>query len=267
MAAGRSRFAPGFGRLVSLGLLVAVCLPGCSWNREFARRGAVLDTLSARVVRLESEQRQQSQQLIETRADILNELENLGRALDELDARITDQEERLARIGRKLGVWSTGAVPGPTDVAPDSGAAIPESLLARPDTMPAPVDDPGIDPDQLYNTAYLDFTRGQYQVAIAGFQQFLVMFPDSDLADNAQYWIGECHYALGELLKAEEELKRVAVRYPDGNKVVAAAYKLGLVYYAQNRKDAARRQLERVVADYPGTTEAKLASERLAQEQ
>jgi len=264
MAVGRLRFTPGFGRLLSLGLSAAVLFTGCAWKREYVRRGAVLDSLSGRAVRLEQEQERQARQMVETRADILNELQGLRRSLDELDARITDQEERLARIGRKLGVWYSGSAPGP-EIPADTSSTIPDSLLVRGDTLPVPVDS-GIDPDQLYNTAYLDFTRGQYQVAIAGFQQFIQMFPDSDLADNAQYWIAESHYALGELLKAEEEFRKVPLRYPEGNKVVSAEYKLGLVYYAQNRKEHARKQLEMVVAKYPGTTEARLAEERLAQE-
>jgi TolA-binding protein len=61
-----------------------------------------------------------------------------------------------------------------------------------------------------------------------------------------------------------EEFKKVLIRYPTGNKVPAASYKLGLVYQTQGRLDAARRQFESVIEKYPGTTEAKLAQERLS---
>ena len=89
------------------------------------------------------------------------------------------------------------------------------------------------------------------------------MFPESDMADNAQYWKAECYYSLAELPKAEVEFGLVLTRYPGGNKVPAAAYKLGLVYLAQNRKQDATHQFQDVIAKYPGTTEAKLAQDRL----
>ena len=113
--------------------------------------------------------------------------------------------------------------------------------------------------------AYADYLKGNFSLAIDGFKIYLDNFSQSPFADNALYWIGECWYSLGELAKAETEFKNVLIRYPMGNKVPAATYKLGLVYQTQNRADAARRQFEAVVEKYPGTTEAKLAQERLNQ--
>ena len=260
-AAGRSLTAFSL-----LGLLAASLFTGCSWHDEFVRRGVVLDSVAARVDRIEGTQEEQAGYLRETRARSLTELDGIDARLSELESRVIDLDERLARIGRKLGVWySVSAVPDtglPADsVPPDSGVApAPDTVGVGPDTVRT-----GIDPDQLYNTAYLDFTRGKYEVAIAGFEQYLQMFPDTDVSDNAQYWIGESRYSLGDLNVAEEEFKKVLIRHPTGNKVPAATYKLGLVYQTQGREDAARRQFEAVVEKYPGTTEARLAQERLSQ--
>lgn len=200
-------------------------------------------------------------------AQLLAEIDRVREEQAAVDNRLVDLNERIARIGRRLGVWQTATVPQeslPVDPAAGTDSGEVGEPGPAPDTAEFRLETPaGVDPDQLYNTAYLDFTRGMYRIAIAGFDQYIQMFPDSDLADNAQYWIGECFYAEGELGRAEEEFKKVLIRYPAGNKVPAATYKLGLVYLAQNRADAAQRQFEAVVEKYPGTTEAKLARERL----
>ncbi|MBM3315918.1 tol-pal system protein YbgF [candidate division WOR-3 bacterium] len=222
---------------------------GCSLNREYVRRGQVLDSLDYRLKRVEAEQAWQAEQQNRLRADQLTELEGLGARLDQIDARLTDLYDRLDRIGRKLGLGRGDITPIASDTAETVAVVTPPG---------------GADPDKLYNTAYLDFSRGKYRVAVGGFEQFIELFPESENADNARYWIGECYYSLGALDTAETEFKRVVAEYPDGNKVPAAAYKLGLVYQAQGRLAAAKQQLADVVRKYPGTTEAKLAQDRLA---
>jgi len=131
---------------------------------------------------------------------------------------------------------------------------------------PAPGDSAAkgaVTPRALYDAAYQDLTRGNHGLAILGFQEVLTKFPQSELADNAQYWIGECYYSLGKYDDAEREFKLVAARYPDGNKLSAAMYKLGMVYVAVKRLPEARSQFKRVIQQYPGTHEADLSQERL----
>ncbi len=257
MTASRFRAAARIGLVLSLGLL-AVFFNRCSLHREYVRRGVVLDSLA---VRTERNAETQLSFLRDLRAQTLTELETIQRRIEELEARLIDLDERLARIGRRLGVWyEAGTETGMP--APDTERTKAES--AKTAIVPPNPNRAGIDPDQLYNTAYLDFTRGKYQLAVAGFDQFLQNFPDSDLADNAQYWKAECYYSMNDLTRAEEEFKLVLTKYPTGNKIASAAYKLGLVYLAQNRQTEAKRQLQEVIAKYPGTTEAKLAQERLS---
>jgi len=264
MTASRFRFTARGVLAVTWGLLAVSSFSGCGWHREYVRRGVAIDSLAARV---EADQAERADWLRQFRAELLTELDVLTERIGQLEARSLDQEEQLARIGRKLGVWRS-SLAGPDSVVNVVTDTLPADTVP-PDTI-VPLPDTGagaVDPDQLYATAYLDFTRGKYQVAIAGFRQYLQMFPTSDLADNAQYWIGECHHSLGELMNAEQEFKRVISDYPDGNKVPAAEYKLGLVYLAQNRPADAGRQFQAVVEKYPGTTEARLAQERLSPQQ
>src|SRR5439155_27089530 len=84
------------------------------------------------------------------------------------------------------------------------------SAAPTPSTGPAPGSAPGtaptspglrpttgaLQPQDIYQAAYLDFSKGSYALAIAGFREFLRRFPEHELAGNAQYWIGEAHYSL-----------------------------------------------------------------------
>lgn len=248
MTAGRLQQAAKLILVAGWGLPVLL-LPGCAIQREYVRRGQVLDSLAVRVTRSEQALARQEEELRRFRADLLTDLEAITGQLERLSAQNLDLNDRIDRLSRKLGI-------GYGDITPPDSARGRDSASRR---AAAPV----IDGDQLYNTAYLDFTRGKYDVAISGFRRFIEEFPGSENADNAQYWIGECYYSQGKYDTALIELQRVISRYPNGNKASAAAYKIALVYQQQGDEARAREQLNRVVRDYPNSAEAKLARDRL----
>ncbi len=231
-------------------LCLTMTTVGRSVYREYVRRGELLDTIALRVQRVEKEQKAQKEFLNRLRADCITGIEKVESQVQELDDELVDLGERVDRIGRRVGAWRGELGPEPTAPA--------ETAVFKPDTLIS-----GIDADRLYNTAYLDFTRGEYQVALTGFRRFLKLFPSSEMADNAQYWIGECFYSLNQLDSAEMEFKRVIIEYPEGNKVPDAIYKLGVLYEMQGKSNAARRQFKEVIEKYPKSPAAKLAEERL----
>ncbi len=254
MAASRHCLARTIIVLWGSSLLAVILFNGCGIHREYVRRGEVLDTIAVRLYRLEKRQARQEEEIVRVRADGLNAIEKIEGQMSAVDAELADLAERIERIGRRVGAWRGEITTG----VPVAG----ETVVVVPDTSAA-----GIDADQLYNTAYIDFTKGEYQMAIIGFRRFIQLFPASEMADNALYWVGECFYSLNQLDSAEVEFKQVKNRYPDGNKVPAAIYKLGLIYQLQGRKSAAQEKFDEVVQNYPSSPEAKLAQERLKTEQ
>ncbi|MBI4378548.1 MAG: caspase family protein, partial [Nitrospinae bacterium] len=56
--------------------------------------------------------------------------------------------------------------------------------------------------EEIFNTAYSDFLKGSFQLAITGFRSYIEKYPDTELAGKSQYWIGECYYSMGEYEKA-----------------------------------------------------------------
>ncbi|MBM3322707.1 tol-pal system protein YbgF [candidate division WOR-3 bacterium] len=228
------------------GLLAVVVLSGCSVQREYVRRGQLLDSLAARVNRMEQRQLDQDQQQARMRADLMTQFDLLDERFQQLSAQIIDMTQQVDRLGRR---------PARRPESPES--------LPGPDLTGLPDDTTGRREEQAYSTAYLDYMKGKYDLAITGFEDFIQRFPQSDNADNARYWVGECYYSMGRFDDAEREFRRVLVDWPDGNKASGAAYKLALVYLAQKRKPEALSQLRKVVKNYPGTSEARLAQDRL----
>src|SRR5215470_3182279 len=81
--------------------------------------------------------------------------------------------------------------------------------------------------EQLFAAAYSDYSRGNFDLALSEFKQYVETYPSSELADNAQYWIGEILYAQKKLPAAVAELEKVAVISPNGDKTTVALYKRG----------------------------------------
>ncbi|MEO0077632.1 MAG: tol-pal system protein YbgF [candidate division WOR-3 bacterium] len=245
MTAGRPRLRTrvllGAGR----GLLAVVVLSGCSIQRAYVRRGQLIDSTAVRVDRMEQRQLEQDQKLAQLRADILTQLDVLDQRFQQLSAQIIDMTQQVDRLGRR------------------ARRTEPLESLPGKSTSFLPEDTTGRSEEQAYSTAYLDYMKGKYELAIAGFEDFIRRFPNSDNADNARYWIGECYYSMGRYEDAEREFRRVLADWPDGNKASGAAYKLALVYLAQKRKPEALSQLRKVIKNYPGTSEARLAQDRL----
>ena len=89
---------------------------------------------------------------------------------------------------------------------------------------------PNVAPQKAYDAAFNDYTGGQYDLAIEGFNFYLKTFPKSDRADDAQLNIGNSYYALGNFREAVTAFQRVISDYPQTDSVPAAYYKLGLSY-------------------------------------
>jgi tol-pal system protein YbgF len=149
-------------------------------------------------------------------------------------------------------------VPSPTPVKLHPVAALPAKTKA-----PAAHAPKGSSAD-LYNNALLDLRAGRHDDAIAGLRTFVRLHAQHDLADNAQYWLGECFYDRKDYASAAREFAKVASEFPTGNKVPDAQLKLGLSYAALGNARAARTALSDVVRRFAQHPAASLAEAKLA---
>jgi tol-pal system protein YbgF len=160
-------------------------------------------------------------------------------------------------------------VPGP---GPTAGAMPPAA------SPPAAAAGTARQASDLYQTAYIDYTRGNYNLAIAAFKEFIRLYPGSDLAEKAQYWIGEAHFSLArdlaargdrdratqEFERAVQEFRRVLINYPRGDRVPTALYKEALTLIELKQPSLAEARLQFIVDQFPSTEEAAKAKEELA---
>jgi tol-pal system protein YbgF len=118
----------------------------------------------------------------------------------------------------------------------------------------------------VYSQAFDALKAGSYSVAITGFQDFLNQYPTSQLAPNAQYWLGEAHYVNRDFAAAESAFQAVLDKWPTSGKAADAMLDLGNTQLAQGKTAKGRATLQRVVSQYAGTDAANRAQTRLKQD-
>jgi len=198
------------------------------------------------------------------------QLSAMNARIDGLTAEVNRLSARLDELAQRRDSQSRpqGAVPG-----------------ARPAPSPVPTPSPsgGARPrgdgtaEESYKAAYLDFTKGNYTLAIAEFREFVQRHPDAPQADGAQYWIGESYFSMGRaaasagqadkareaLEQSVQEFRKVFVNYPRGRQVPTALYKEALALVELKQVKVARARLQYLVDNFPQSEEAPLARERL----
>jgi len=228
------------------------------------------------VARLNSSVSEQTQQLLKSNADTGVKLGELSTAIEQLQAKLEDTNRRLSQLSQQIAETQgdllrmrggTSALPPgtPPGSAPGTNPASPR--IGEPSANPGRPTDavvrPAAGPSELYDTAYADYTKGRYALAIQGFQEYLQSYPSTDLSDNAQYWIGESHYAQKKHAEAIADFDRLLKEWPKSDKAPAALLKKGYALLELGQKAEAVVQLQYVIHEHPSSEEARLARARL----
>ncbi len=157
--------------------------------------------------------------------------------------------------------------PGPRPQAPRQSTATVTPAEPEPEATPAQgAAGNGISSvaQSLYDRGYTLYHQGRFLDAEASFQRFIQAYPDTELTDNAQYWIGECRFSRGDTKGALAAFQETARRYPEGNKVPDALLKAGESMAKLGDVEGARKAYQDVKKRFPGTTAAAVADDRLA---
>ncbi len=119
--------------------------------------------------------------------------------------------------------------------------------------------------DQQYGQAYSDYLRGNYQLAIAQFQNYVKCFGQTEGAGNAQYFIGDAYYKLLDYKSAVPEFDKLLQSYPTNSKIATARFKKGDSLLKIDRRKEAIDEFKLLMQNNPGTPEAKQAEQILSQ--
>ena len=259
------------GLLLVLAATIAV-LPGC-YAKRFKRMDLELAALGERADSLQAEQARTRAELADVRTQVAaheqtmrslragtqTRSEELIGRIEQLESRLEDQRQQLDDLSGRVRTRSSvlDSVMTPLSKPP---AGKPPAGKAPASANPSSVK---VDPTAAYDQAVLDFTQGRFPLALSEFRAFVAANGTTDLADNAQYGVGESFYAVGQYDSAAAAYRDVVEKWPEGDKVPAALYKLGIAYQKSNRSPEARTTFRTLIDKYPRTGEARLAEERL----
>ena len=118
-------------------------------------------------------------------------------------------------------------------------------------------------PRELYSQAYADYARGNYDLAIQGFTEYIRNYPATDFTDNAQYWIGECLYGKKMYAEAIEAWNVLFRDYPSSDKLPDGRVKKGMALERLGRRSQALVEYRYVVDRFPNSQAARIAREHL----
>ncbi|MDE0157916.1 MAG: tol-pal system protein YbgF [Gammaproteobacteria bacterium] len=118
--------------------------------------------------------------------------------------------------------------------------------------------------EAAYRHAFNLLKQSLYDPAIKAFREFLMRYPGTEYAGNAQFWLAEAYYVNSRFGQALVEYGTLVQRYPESPKLAQATLKAAFCQHELGQVEAARRQLDEIIQQYPGTTAASLAQDRLA---
>jgi tol-pal system protein YbgF len=258
--------------------LIAACLAPLAWaaNKDTERLQIQIANLQAQMSEL---QRRSDDSLKEIKR--LNELladqgAQARKNAQDRQAReeawqlaLKDITDRLGEINEKLSSQPPQAMAasaygnspsptgepsaGPAGSAPNTGAVATPPVAGA--AAPAP--------RELYSQAYADYARGNYDLAIQGFQEYLRTYPNTEFSDNGQYWIGECLYGKQKYAEAIEAWNVLFRDFPSSDKLPDARFKKGLALERLGRRSQALVEYRYVIDRYPNSEAGRKAREKL----
>ena len=273
-------------RFVPLSLVAAslAALAGCVSSDDIEGLHRQMSDIETQIQALERKSNtnvsQQTSQLLKSNADTGVKLNELTVKMEQLEAKLEDTNRRLSQLSQQIAetqgdlarLRGSAAVAPPSSIAP----APAPTPAGRPGPISAPSSGPPDtavvrpagsvgrpSPTELYETAYGDYGKGRYALAIQGFQEYVEAYPNTDLTDNAQYWIGESHYAQKKYKEAIADFDKVLKTWPKSDKASAALLKKGYALLELGQKPEAVVELQYVIHEYPTAEEARLARARL----
>ena len=172
-------------------------------------------------------------------------LKNYGNTIDHFSQTVSQNQNRIQRIESYVGYE-----PGGTDVAKVKDAPPPKDKMSE---------------EELYEVSKQAYDRADYETARQGFEKFLEIYPKSDKADNARFWIGEIYFTEEWYPEAIVEYQKVIENYPKGNKIQSAYLKQGIAFHKLGESANALQVFKALIEKFPDANESKIARQKVSQ--
>ena len=279
-------------RLTGAGIFISLLFfcSSCAYDSEYIQYTTdQISSLQKKTTELKDSTDTSIETINSSQAAIMVELESLKKELRELSGRIEDNEhlikynlekdlgeqgdvktevsrfaEKIDRLEKMVNYHHKYLNLEPfiySDTVQDS-AGQPDSVDIS-SIIPAEEGDKPKDV-LLYESSLDLFNAEKYDQALSSFKSFLEDYPKSDLADNAQFWIGECYMGLNQYEHAILEFNKVIKNYPNENKVPNAMYRQAVAMQKIGESTGAKIVLKNLIKMYPKSPEAADAEKKLS---
>jgi len=256
-----------------------VTLFGCATTGEIAYLRQDIDSLYRQLIDVQKELKQlrseSSMTIQKSQADLDFILEPLQREIQILKNAVEDNREYLQRpqqevtaLRRDLEIRLNGLEEKISTTRKEMGAKLNEvSKTSRAQPKREPPSQREVSSQEameaLYKNAKQTYARKDFTAAREKFKAFLAVYPEGELSDNAQFWIGESFYSEKDYEKAIIAYDDVLKKFPKGDKISSALLKQALCWLELGDKTFAQSLLKRVIREHPRTQQAKIAKEKL----
>lgn len=189
---------------------------------------------------------------LRTQADAAATLQELRAAVDALGYRIDDASQRGGYPSQ-----SFTPVPVPTPAATAQNDSL--NPWAADTLPPGPIQPGDSEAEKLFKGSYMDLTLGNYDLAVQGFKNYLVRFPNASNLPNAHFYLGDSYYSLNRYLEAVAEFQNVIREFPGSRFAPASYLKSAYCYQRLDETQLAERHFRELMAKYPRSEEAEQA--------
>ncbi len=170
------------------------------------------------------------------------QIQSLNDTLDELKARLAKVSKQLEDM--QSSQQSLAAQQATTQAQQQAAASAPP-------------------PDVLYNNALRDYNGDKNDLATQEFSDYIKYYPNTDLAGNCYFYLGEIQFRQGNYQQAAKSYDQVLQNFPTGNKAASAQLKKGFSLLELGKQEDGVIELRHVIQRYPKSNEALQARERL----
>jgi len=257
---------------LAAGVLLALAAPVWAANRDLERLQVQMAGLQTQISELQrlaeenlKEVRRLNEFLAEQNASLKKSLQDQRVQDEALATTLKELSEKLAELGERAQAARVAAPSEPGVAPPGVPSGAPASTAGSAPQGGLPVSPAATPPAprELYSQAYADYARGNYDLAIQGFTEYIRLFPTTDFTDNAQYWIGESLYGKKQFAEAIEAWNALFRDYPSSDKLPDARAKKGMALERLGRRSQALVEYRYVIDRFPNSPAARIARERL----
>lgn len=183
-----------------------------------------------------------SQQLAAPIAGVSTRVEQMSNDFQAVRESVADMNERMSKIQAQITEMNNTIRTLQAPPPPPAGTAAPTAAGGPP---------AGVSPTQLYESALRDRSSGQFDLAMQGFQEYLKWYSSTELAPNAQFYIGQIYYDKSDFQNAIQAFDTVLEKFPENNKTADAMYMKGMSLLKGGQRTQAGQEFLTVIQKYP----------------